>query len=152
MPGEPNLKASGSAIGFDLLVGGSPSPGFSIGGGFMGNWLLSADFDQNGDPAEEHTLGSGLIGVFVDGFPQDTGGWHLGGLVGLAGQTLSNNGEDEETGGFGGSIWGGYDQWVASDFSVGGLVKFTAIRSSGSDSDVRAGSATLNFMLTALYH
>src|SRR5690606_99196 len=66
VPGEPNLKANGSAVGFDLLIGGSPSPGFSIGGGFMGSWLLSADFDQNGDPAEEHTLGSGLVGVFVD--------------------------------------------------------------------------------------
>jgi hypothetical protein len=149
--GEPNLKASGSSVGFDLLIGGSPNPGFALGGGVMASWLLSADFEQDGDPVEDRTLTSGLLGVFVDGFPSDVGGWHLGALVGAGVQNLDDDGDDDTTIGVGGSAWGGYDQWVADDFSVGGLMKFTAIRSSG-DSDTRAGSATLSFMFSALYH
>lgn len=152
-PGAPELDASGSGIGLDLLIGGTPSPGFVIGGGILGAWSFSVDFESEGADTTRHDLGSSLIGVFVDGFPQSAGGWHLGGLVGLATQSLSNDGVVDDTAGFGGAVWTGYDQWVGSDWSVGGLLRFSAARTFGEkDVDVSASTATLNLMFTALYH
>ena len=66
-------------------------------------------------------------------------------------QTLGDDGQDDTSLGVGGSVWAGYDQWVADELSVGGQLKFEAIRSSG-DSDTRAGTAVLSFMFSALYH
>lgn len=152
-PGAPELDASGSGIGLDLLIGGTPSPGFVLGGGILSSWSFSVDFESEGASTTRHDLGSSLIGVFVDGFPQSTGGWHLGGLVGLATQTLSNDGVVDDTLGFGGAAWAGYDQWVGPDWSVGGLLRFSAARTFGEkDYDVSASTATLNLMFTALYH
>ncbi|HEX2732294.1 MAG TPA: hypothetical protein VHM70_11830 [Polyangiaceae bacterium] len=150
---DRHLDAGGSGIGVDLLVGGSPSPGFSIGGGLVGNWLFGAKFDEDGANSTSHDMSSGLVGVFVDGFPRPTGGWHLGGLLGLGGHTLNQGGVASKTGGFGGAIWSGYDQWVGDNFSVGGMLRFTAMRSTGTKSgdDIAASTATLSLMFTALY-
>lgn len=152
-PGERHLDAGGSGIALDLLVGGSPSPGLTIGGGLIGNWLFGAQFDEDGADSSSHDMSSGLVGVFIDGFPRPTDGWHLGGLVGLGGHTLSSNGVADKTGGFGGAVWGGYDQWVGDNFSVGGLLRFTAMRSTGTKdgTDVAASTASLGLMFTALY-
>ncbi len=147
-----DFDASGSGIGFDVLVGGSPSPGFVIGGGIISTLLFSADFDPN---AADSDITTGMVGVFVDGFPQVTGGWHLGGLIGVGGQTLSEDDVVDKAGGFGGAVWGGYDQWVGDDFSVGGLLRFSAMRSTGeanAGNDVTAATGTLSLMFTALYH
>lgn len=152
-PGERHLDAGGSGIALDLLVGGSPSPGLTLGGGLIGNWLFGAQFDEDGADSSSHDMSSGLVGVFIDGFPRPTDGWHLGGLVGLGGHTLSSNGVADKTGGFGGAVWGGYDQWVGDNFSVGGLLRFTAMRSTGTKdgTDVAASTASLGLMFTALY-
>jgi hypothetical protein len=154
-PADQSLDANGSGIALDLLIGGSPSPGLAIGGGLIGNWLFGAEFeDEDGGTRTDHDVTSGLIGVFIDGFPQPTAGWHLGGLVGLGGHTLTHDGIADQTGGFGGAIWGGYDQWVGDDFSVGGLLRFTAMRSTGEKdgSDVSASTASLGLTFSALYH
>ncbi len=147
-----DFDASGSGIGFDVLVGGSPSPGFVVGGGLISNLLFSAEFDPE---AADSDITTGLVGVFVDGFPQVSGGWHLGGLIGVGGQTLSDDDLIDRAGGFGGAVWTGYDQWVGDDFSVGGLVRFSAMRSTGEQdggNDVTAATGSLTFMFTALYH
>jgi hypothetical protein len=153
-PNSAEIDASGSGLGVDLLIGGSPSPGFVVGGGILGNWLFSADFEQQGDAVTGHDIGSGLVGVFVDGFPRATGGWHLGGFLGVGGQTLSDDAAADETGGLGLAVFAGYDQWVGDDFSVGGLLRFTAARSTGEkqDADITASTATLGLMFSALYH
>jgi hypothetical protein len=147
------LDASGSGLALDLLVGGSPNPGLTIGGGLIGNWSFNTEFKADGADATNHDVASGLIGVFIDGFPQPTAGWHLGGLVGLGGHTLSHDGVADQTAGFGGAIWGGYDQWVGDNFSVGGMLRFTAMRSTGEKDgrDVAANTASLGLMFTALY-
>jgi hypothetical protein len=120
----------------------------------MGNWLFSSEFTEDGEGTSQHDVTSGLVGVFVDGFPVPSGGWHLGGLIGLGGHTLSQDALVDSTGGFGGAIWAGYDQWVGDDFSVGGLLRFTAMRSTGeeNDLDLTASTASLAILFTALYH
>jgi hypothetical protein len=150
-----DVDADGSGIGIDLLIGGSPSPGIAVGGGLIGNWLFSAEFEQAGfETRVNRDIQSGLVGVFVDGFPRVSGGWHVGGLIGLAAVQIGDQGNPSDTTGFGGAVWTGYDQWVADDWALGGLVRFTATRTMAEDEpfDVTASHANLTFMFTALYH
>lgn len=152
--GEEPISADGSGIAIDLLIGGAPSPGFIVGGGLVGAWLFAADFEQDGQRTSSHDVGAGLLGVFVDGYFNPSDGWHLGGLLGLGGQTLSSDAVTDSTAGFGGAIWAGYDQWVGDDFSVGGLLRFTLMRSTGNDDDnedVTANTGSLSLMFTAVY-
>jgi hypothetical protein len=149
-----DVDADGTGIGFDLLIGGSPSPGFSIGGGLISNVLFSSNFEQDGDVVEDRDISSGLVGVFVDGHPNKTGPWHLGGLIGLAGLAVNQDRFVDQTGGFGGAVWGGYDQWVAPDWSMGGLLRLTATHTTGDERvyDVSASAIALTLSMTALYH
>lgn len=153
-PGNIDVDLSGSGLGFDVLAGGSPSPGFVIGGGLVVNQLFSADLEPVAGARSAHDVQSGLVGVFVDGFPKPNAGWHLGGLVGLASVTVKDGGGAEKTGGLGGAIWGGYDAWVGDEWSLGALLRFTATRTTGGEAplDVAASHGNLALMLTALYH
>ncbi len=148
-----DVDVSGSGLGIDLLIGGSPSPGFALGGGIIGNYNFIADFEGDGTTVDAD-MQSAIIGVFVDGFPQASGGWHVGGLIGLAGVTVSEDATVDRSGGIGGAVWGGYDAWVGDDFAVGGLLRFAAARTAGEDEplDVSASHGNLTLMFTALYH
>ncbi|HMJ11336.1 MAG TPA: hypothetical protein VK524_08000, partial [Polyangiaceae bacterium] len=122
------------------------------------------------DAAEEYeNLDFGMLGVFIDGFPDPTGGFHVGGAIGVAslnGTFEDEDFEDEEpdpdrigeedggTGGIGGSVWVGYDAWIAPDWSLGGMLRFSgAVTSSNADElEQRANTKSFAILFTALYH
>jgi hypothetical protein len=122
---RPNADFSrhGGSMSADLLIGGSPSPGVSIGGGLLVDPLFGAAYRrEDGREIGNHGGISTLIGPFIDAFPDATKGWHLGGLIGLAGMGYQNvNGcQCRERGiGFGGAAWFGYDFWVAPEWAAG---------------------------------
>src|SRR5450432_3999029 len=117
-----NFDEQGNSLSLDLLIGGSPSPGISIGGGLLLEPLFGADYDRSGTGLGSHGGSSTLIGPFIDGFPDATRGWHLGGLIGLAAQSFQNvnnsTGKTATAAGLGGSVWFGYDFWVAGEWAV----------------------------------
>lgn len=149
-----DVDVSGTAMTLDLLIGGTPTPGLTIGGGLLGNWSFGAEFEREGVDIPSRDYQDGTLGVFVDGFPSDTGGWHLGGLVGLSGVNVQQDDFVERMGGLGGAVWGGYDQWVADDWSLGGQLRLTMNQTSGDDNgyDVSAATWTLGLSFSALYH
>lgn len=154
-PGKAAFSANGGGLALDLLVGGSPSPGFVLGGGLLGNWIFSADFESDdGAAIDTRNVSSTLLGVFADGFPQGTGGFHIGGLLGLSVLTLGKGAQPGSTMGLGGAAWLGYDQWVGDDWGLGGLVRFTAAQSVGEEGpvDLTASHASLTLLFSALYH
>ncbi len=155
---DDNVNAGGASLAFDLLIGGSPSKGFVIGGALISDFNRNLTLQQGDtDLGQEVAVTTGLIGPFVDGFPNAKGGWHLGGMVGLAtirtedfpGSTKALNYE-----GAGGAVFGGYDAWVGDEFSVGGLLRFSAAvgRTEESGRKLDATSTALTLMFTALYH
>ncbi len=149
-----DITASGGSVAFDALVGGSPNPGFAIGGALIGDY--SPNLALEGTTADlEANVQTGIIGVFIDGFPDPKGGFHIGGALGLANiQTDPSAGDVRNDTGFGGAAWIGYDAWVGDEWSVGGLVRFaTAVgRSKEGDQDLDSRSSALTLLFTALYH
>jgi hypothetical protein len=153
-----DFGAEGGAFALDVLVGASPSPGLAVGGALLLNRGSSGDVEIDGRRVDASTqLGFGLIGAFVDGFPDAKGGFHLGGAVGFAGVGV-DVGEgaagDHNGVGLGGAAWIGWAAWVAPDWSMGADLRFTgAITREEQDEasqDARAGAITLLF--TTLYH
>jgi hypothetical protein len=124
---SPNLDFNehGGSMSLDLLLGGSPSPGLSLGGGLLVDPLFGAEYSRDGNSLGSHAGVSMLLGPFIDAFPEPTKGWHLGGLIGLAGQGFHNVNVTSTTDararalGIGGAAWFGYDFWVASEWAAG---------------------------------
>jgi len=122
---RPNSDFSehGGSMSADLLIGGSPSPGISIGGGVLTDPMFGTSYEQNGREVGNHGGVSTIIGPFIDAFPDATKGWHLGGLIGFAGRSFQNvNATDDgkrRAMGIGGAAWFGYDFWVAPEWAAG---------------------------------
>jgi hypothetical protein len=152
-PSGDNLSGSGPSLGFDLMFGGSPSPGIAIGGGLLTQGAFSVNFERNGYDVDR-SVSMALIGPFIDGFPNANKGWHFGGLVGLAAVNVEDDDDDglSKTGGFGGSVFLGYDFWVADEWSVGPLVRFTGALTKDEDGNVDAQTFSTVVSFTALYH
>ncbi|MDX2051324.1 MAG: hypothetical protein SFV15_02970 [Polyangiaceae bacterium] len=151
-----DLEGAGFAFSFDLLAGGSPSPGLSIGGALLSSAAFSASFERAGLKADRDAS-LAMLGVFVDGYPKANGGWHLGGAMGLAQMKVEKRAGDlgkDAMGGLGGAAWVGYDQWVADEWSMGGLLRFAGALTSAKENSVETSASTFSttLMFTTLYN
>lgn len=150
---RPNSDYSqhGGSMSLDLLIGGSPSPGISIGGGLLVDPLFGASYERNGREIGSHGGVSTLIGPFIDAFPDNTKGWHLGGLIGFGGQSFENVNATGDTrqraAGFGGAAWFGYDFWVAPEWSGGPQFRAMGMSASNNKSGEDISSFASSFDL-----
>jgi hypothetical protein len=158
--------ASGSGGALDFLVGGTPAPGLVLGGGVLlqeaFNPNYSAHFNVGaltiGDTSTgSGSLGFGMLGPMIDAFPNPSGGFHVGGLVGVSRIGL-NDGQGNPSTGIGLSAWVGYMWWASSQWSLGGLVRLSGARSGrklGNDPnqfDVTDTTRAITFMFSTAYH
>jgi hypothetical protein len=145
------IDYSGGLLDFNLLIAGTPSPGFSVGGGVFIGTFLQPDMDNDGVEVATSNLGYVLVGPFVDGYFDANGGWHLGALAGFAG--LGKTPHNDRAYGLGGSVWVGYDAWVGADWALGGNLRFTAAAASGDEPvDFSASALAVSLGFSALYH
>ena len=165
---RPNLdfRNHGGSMSLDLLLGGSPSPGVSIGGGLLFAPQFSAEYerddDYRGDDVGErlgsHGGFSALIGPFIDGFPDVNKGWHLGGLIGMAGQSFqnvnANGGGTQRAVGIGGAAWFGYDFWVAGEWAIGPQLRVMGMRTGDTNphEDISAFASSIDFGMSAVFN
>lgn len=148
---ETEIDYSGGLLDFDLLIAGTPSPGFSVGGGLLLGTFLRPSMESDGDDVATSNVGYLMVGPFVDGYFTPQGGWHVGALAGLA--ALGKTPHTERALGFGGCAWIGYDAWVGSDWAVGGNLRFTAAAQSGDKPvDFAASALAISLGFSALYH
>lgn len=148
----PDVDASAFSLGADLLLGGSPSPGMAVGGGVLTNIGFGADFSAPGVTDANGTIVHFLAGPFFDAFPNDKKGWHLGTMLGFSGLALggaSPSAADSALGG-GAAVWGGYDMWVAPEWSAGFNLRATGAYMVGDD--LGAGAFSMMFMVSILRH
>ena len=121
---DPDSSISGVTTPFGIMMGGTITPGFAIGGGLFADYSSSPTVKM-GDaevdlPGAQMLLG---IGVHADYYLKPEGGLHFTGFLGWGGL--------EETEGAGGSdptglvigLGGGYDWWIADEWSAGVLGK-----------------------------
>jgi hypothetical protein len=157
---RPNLDFSehGNSLSIDLLIGGSPSPGVSLGGGLLLEPLFGADYEQNSLGRGSHGGFSTLVGPFIDAFPDVSKGWHLGGLIGIAAQSFQNvnstGSDSHRAAGIGGAAWFGYDFWVAGEWAVGPQLRLMGMRTSDTKSaeDVSAFARSFTLGLSAVFN
>jgi hypothetical protein len=150
-----SFDSNGMTLNLEVLVGGSPGPGFSIGVGGVANLQLSGDWElEDGVGTDSADMTTFIIGPFADGYPAPNGGWHFGGLLGLASVSLQQPGGDDSTSaiGVGGEAWAGYDFWVAPEWSLGGSLKFDAFRATNSDEDLTISGIGTSLNFTVLYN
>lgn len=147
----------GGAGAFDVWIGGTPISGLAMGGVLSGLGLGSTERSVDGNRISGDVSGStGMLGYFVDVFPDPRRGLHFGGALGFASAQaeVKDSGRQFQGGGLGLQAWGGYDFWVTSQWSVGGMLRFIGSVTREDDAGVAyrtsLGAVTLSF--TALYH
>ncbi|HEY3665107.1 MAG TPA: hypothetical protein VGL19_03865 [Polyangiaceae bacterium] len=141
----------------DLWIGGTPTPGLAMGAALSVLGLNSQSRSVDGKKISGDVSGStGLLGFFVDGFPDPERGFHFGGALGVASGSaqIKDDANKFDGGGVGLEGWVGYDFWVAPQWSIGGMGRFmgsiTRQDANGVNYETSMGGASLSF--TALYH
>ncbi len=146
-----DATTGGLGANLSVLVGGAPDAGFAIGGGLQYNLQLTGDWEDDRVGEVSSELNTLIVGPFVDGHPDPQRGWHFGGTVGLAHAAIGFGSRDDTALGIGGGAWLGHDAWVAREWSMGGMLRFDALRAWGDD-DLAVTSFLLSLQLTALMH
>jgi hypothetical protein len=129
----PDFTISGGGMGMDFAIGGTPSPGLVLGGEFFFQQATKPNVDYNGTSVQaQNNANFGLLGPFIDWYPDPSGGFHLGAMIGISvltvsdqnGNTVSDgNGNQASERGGGGAFSIGYDFFVSPQFSLGVLGK-----------------------------
>lgn len=155
----PDYSGSGFGLDLDVFVGGTPSPGLSLGGAVMLGGGSTSDIEVEGASVDEQAgISSVLMAFFLDGFPDNNRGFHLGGAVGLAAARVSRDSRSDlsehKGGGLGGAAWLGYGGWVAPEWTLGGMLRFLAtLTSDDQNGDSQTAQVySLALMFSALYN
>lgn len=149
---------TGTGPAYELLLGGTPAAGWVLGGGFVGQDIVEPTVKVEQSPSGEvvahnQALGIGALGPFVDWYPDDRSGVHLGALAGLGVIGLTNE-NDESATGLGLSLFGGYDFWVGEQWSIGPQARVLWVRASRRISDVTFddSATSIQLLFSALLH
>ncbi len=161
-----DASLSGGGLGFLLAAGGTPAPGFVVAGTLM---FAGATGALNGGgicavppcalPTGDVSSGQVILGGLVDWFPVPTGGFHVGGSLGLGGLAITYPGGNDSSGSsLGLSVLGGYDWWIGPEWSLG-LMGVVAVSTPTYMTDNANGStgyhltpATIAVEASLLYH
>jgi hypothetical protein len=161
-----DVKYSGYGPAYELLLGGTPGGGFVIGGGLIGHDISSPDIESDtldidsASVESDDALGLGVLGPFIDWFPDETGGAHVGAMLGIGviGLREGADDDDEASSGWGASLFGGYDFWVSSQWSVGALARavYLSTKREFDDSllqgDIDDRGTSFQLLFTGLHH
>ena len=162
--GDSSIAGAGGA--FELSIGGTVARGLVICGTLFGQNVNEPELVSEDDQFSDTELGSnlsfGLIGPGVHWYPDPEGGFHFGGTVGLAYAFAEapSGSRFEHIGGAGGgvSLALGYDFWIADQWSLGVMGRFTG---AGLTGEAEEGGVTgkeedtvsaFALMFTALHH
>jgi hypothetical protein len=139
-----SVDAAGGAVALELDIGGAISRGFILAGSYTGTFLSNPNLRNDTRilrPLRESQLS--MLAVMGDVYPNPSGGFHIGGAIGLASLTVRNDSDPATTkhdeSGLGLSAHVGYEWWVGNYWGLGGLLRFTY---AGTKGDYGGGTAT----------
>jgi hypothetical protein len=146
---------SGMSVPLSLMLGGSPTGGLAIGGGFMIDYVPSPGYQINGEDVDlqvdftQYVIG---IGPFVDYYLDPAGGLHFQGFVGWGGVETSTEGDvgGSDPTGLVTALGVGYDLFISDEWSVGGMGRFTFAPLSFNDISLTTIEPAL--LVTLTYH
>ena len=131
----------------EFALGGSPQPGFVIGGGiysaaFTSTPEYTVDYDFGGDTGASsgartsvETSALALLGPFADIYPSQNAGFHLQAALGYAFLGFEDPDEPEliPLSGFGAMVGLGIEGRVGKVWGIGGLARLLMAWPSGAD-------------------
>jgi len=127
--GGGDVSIKGVSGGFDVYVGGTPVTGLVIGGMLDWKTAFGPSVDVNG----QSFTGSGstslsllTLGPYVNYYLDPTNGLYFLGMIGYGVESYTQNGASGNSpGGPAFALGAGYDFWIANEWSLGVLGKFT---------------------------
>lgn len=151
---------SGGAVSGGLLFGGTPAPGLVIGGGTANSVALGPklELEEGGelDSDSDVSLNLSTLGIFGAYYPDPHGGLSLQLMLALAVLTVANDDTNYEADATGGAITAGvgYDFWVAPEWSIGVLGRFTyaSVKDSDDPSDAKLSVMAPSLLATFTHH
>jgi hypothetical protein len=151
----PQGNASISGIGFATSVsfGGAIARGLVLGGGLR---FAYGGGPFAGSPVDAQGNGSANLvesGVLVDWYPAPEDGWHIGGKLGLGSEGVSDSFPRYSTTdwNFASALLGGYDWWIAPQWSLGMLMSLaTAASAALKDSNGQPTGYSFTPLIVAL--
>lgn len=161
---ESDSEVKGGALSGELSIGGTPARGLVVAGSFYPGGVYDARIERDdGSEGElEGALHFSMMGVTLDWYIDEAGGFHLGGTLGPAfgWAHLPDGSRFEYIGGWGGGIAFniGYDWWVGQQWSLGILGRILGARLSGEDTESGITASeedsygSLSLLFTAVYH
>ena len=155
------IKYSGTAMMFDIMIGGSPMPGFVLGGALVSHRIMSPSIKLNGTDMgsadSDASLDMSTIGLFTAVYPDPSSGFNVHALVGYGVISASNGNARTTDNPAGLSLMGGvgYDFWVSEQWSLGPDVRVAYAKTSYTEGDgiedkISMFVPTVSF--TATYH
>jgi hypothetical protein len=157
---DGDQKISGFGVGGGLLFGGTPAPGLVIGGGTANVIALSPKWTVEGEEFEtdgDISLNLSTLGVFGTFYPDPNAGLSLHLMLSYAVLSASNSdGDDSDNNPSGVAVTAGvgYDFWVAPEWSIGVMGRFTYAALSYSEDEFEASYPTMApaLLATFTYH
>jgi hypothetical protein len=166
--GEVHARTRGLATLGELALGGSLRPGLVLGVGIYSAELISGSSRVSRKSAdvpppelEPEFRSLGIVGPFVDWYPNPRRGFHVQAAVGVAGMgtafdDFGDSDEDYSAGGAGVVLGIGHEWWIGDQWSLGASARNTLALVTGKDnSGVRwvHGIATIpSLLMTLTYH
>ena len=120
----------GSAVAFELSLGGTPLPGFVVGVG-IASCTVPNPTTKTGDVKStdaDAQLNLSTMGLLADYYFDPSGGAHAQAIVGFGGLDATNKNGDiagEKPSGFAMTFGGGYEWWVGEQWGIGVLGRLT---------------------------
>jgi len=146
---DPSLSGSGASFAGDLelAIGGSLGRGWVLGG-TLGFQIGNADIETDETAMGTATLESvGTLAAFIAWYPGGMGGFHALFSVGPARSRLKADGGDiaqrDNMVGATAVLGFGHEWWVASDWAVGGMLRFIAFSLQSEGTKAGAGGLSL---------
>lgn len=151
---DNDTRYTGFGFGLDVLIGGAPFEGFTIGGIIGGATFPSPTYSgPDEDLVADVDLNLFHVGAFLDYYTDPNSGFHVMAELGYVQVDTSGSRTDSATvGGLSLAAGLGYDWWVSDNWSLGllGRFGFGATEHDQSGTKQWLMLPTLNF--TATYH
>jgi hypothetical protein len=128
--GLGELTVKGSTLPIEIMLGGSPTPGFALGVGLWVDPLLDPEVESDVATAaigDEYTVQFNRFGMFGDWYPDPTEGLHLVGVLAYAAFSVNDEVDSELVANAKGISIGlgvGYEWWIGKQWSAGVLGRF----------------------------
>jgi Autotransporter beta-domain len=122
-----DIKWRGFTLGYDFMFGGTPAPGFAIGGALVLTSTKNPDVEQGAfSQSASGTMYWAGLALFADFYPDPHGGAHILGMLGFSSISFVNtngNSTQNSPSGILAGIGGGYEFWIGNQWSFGPIAR-----------------------------